>query len=254
MEFVVAIPSYQRPEQLRDQTLAFLTREQISEDRITIFVASEEEKLKYTAVLGNTYSIVVGVLGLSEQLNFIFQYYPEGTRILRLDDDIRDFKWLVRQPLLELIESMFEIADREGIHLWGIYPASNVGWLKDRVAIGKVFCVGPVSGYINDRRFTYPPNASNQEDVRHSIARYLLDGKTMRYEGCFPVTKWRAKGGLSDYRKEHEEEDINSALAQFPTELKIRIKGGRREAHFRTKIEKTIQIDWSTTEPYEPYF
>lgn len=244
-DYVIAIPSYDRPVEVTLKTVRFLWLEQIPAERVTIFVASEAEKVRYEAAQEEgSYNpkIVVGVLGLSEQLNFIFQYYPEGTRILRLDDDVKDLVWLEKKPLETLVQGMWKVCEDEGIKLWSIYPASNKKWLKERVAIGKVFCVGPFSGYVNDRKFVYPPDSSTAEDVRHSISRFITDGKTARYEGCFLVTRWRAKGGLTEYRKEKERSDVLSAIQQFPNHLKIRVKQGREEPHFRTKIEKSIPL------------
>ena len=82
MDFVIAIPSYQRPKKLRDQTLAFLTKEEFLPDQIWIFVASQEEKNSYQEVLtpGTFREIIVGVHGLSQQRNFITKFFLHFTK------------------------------------------------------------------------------------------------------------------------------------------------------------------------------
>ena len=47
MDLEIAIPSYQRPELCKNLTLTFLKLNQYPADLITVFVASEEEKLAY---------------------------------------------------------------------------------------------------------------------------------------------------------------------------------------------------------------
>ena len=40
-------------------------------------------------------NIIIGVLGLKNQRNFISEYYPEGKHIVEMDDDIREIMQLV---------------------------------------------------------------------------------------------------------------------------------------------------------------
>ena len=88
--YIIAIPSYNRPELIQVKTLALLHRHEIPASKITIFVANHEQhdlyKSKVPAWLyGN---IVVGVLGLRNQWNFIMDYYPEGAHVVQMDDDL----------------------------------------------------------------------------------------------------------------------------------------------------------------------
>ena len=85
MEFVIAIPTYMR---YAVKTLVYLERESVPLELITLFVADEIERDKY-AVAYPAYRIVVGVIGIGPQRNFITAYYPEGTYIVSMDDDIR---------------------------------------------------------------------------------------------------------------------------------------------------------------------
>ena len=43
-EYEIAIPSYKRPETLRDKTLTILKAYRIPADRITVFVANKEQE------------------------------------------------------------------------------------------------------------------------------------------------------------------------------------------------------------------
>ena len=71
MDYIIAIPSYKRPETIKTKTLSLLNAHNIPKDKITIFVANEDEYNEYQESLNNEYKIVVGVPTIGEQRNFI---------------------------------------------------------------------------------------------------------------------------------------------------------------------------------------
>lgn len=225
MNFVVAIPSYLRQEKLKAQTLHFLASESIPPDSIYIFVASEEQKALYLQTLDpSTYgTLVVGVPTLSRQKNFIYSYFPEGQQILFIDDDIKGLKWIHPRPLLSFVQQMFQIAQEENVALWSIQPATTVLYCKERISIGKMFCVGCFCGVINKKDCTMP-DISACEDKWLSLFRWKTDGATMRYDGCCPNTIYFAKGGLTDYRKTRQHLDTQEVVAAFPEDCILTTK------------------------------
>lgn len=117
--YVVAIPSYRRPELIARATLWTLYRGNIPSSRITVFLASLDERRLYTNILQNPINsegqlmailpkhiqpdhisryakwllgvtLVIGKKGLANQRNFITQWYPTGQHILNMDDDVRN--------------------------------------------------------------------------------------------------------------------------------------------------------------------
>ena len=88
MDYKIAIPSYKRPETIKNKTLKLLNSYNIEKNKITIFVANEKEEKIYTESLGTEYKIVVGVPTIGKQRNFIEKYYKEGTKLMMFDDDI----------------------------------------------------------------------------------------------------------------------------------------------------------------------
>lgn len=226
MTFEIAIPSYQRAKKLRDKTLSWLHDEHMPSDRITVFVASEDEKKEYEKVLvGGTYGrLIVGVPGLPQQLTFIRQYYQQGTRILRIDDDVRSVKLLTPRPFAGIADQLFEMCIQEGATLWSIYPVNNLYFCKERVLIGKVYCCGCLNGFINDPSLVVADVAS-VEDKWLSLTCWLQDGKTLRYEGACPDTTYLASGGLAEYRKTKPTSiDAQKCYELFPTHCELRVK------------------------------
>ena len=89
--YIVAIPSYKRYDEITKKTLPTLKKGNVNKYKIYVFVANKtEEKLYKKKMDPNTYGkIIVGKKGLVQQRKFISQYFPENTMIVSLDDDIQ---------------------------------------------------------------------------------------------------------------------------------------------------------------------
>lgn len=245
MDFEIAIPSYRRADILRKKTLAYLSEQHFPADKITIFVSSDDEKKTYEdeLVLGSYARIVVAIPGLANKLNFIRQYYPEGTAVLRVDDDIRRIKMLQPRPLFPLVQELFEVSKREGCSLWGIYPVNNLFFCKERVLVGKVYVIGCFHGFFNDKSVVFPPEISSQEDKWLSLTHYKKEGKCLRYEGICPDTTYFAHNGLEEWRKAHHEESVKKMLELFPTEcVRKERKDGYADCVWRTVKTKEFSL------------
>ena len=81
--FYVAIPSYQRPEDLRLKTLALLEQQGVPKQHVYIFVANAAEHQLYQEAVGKDWgNIVIGELGLWRQRNFITSWFKEAWELL----------------------------------------------------------------------------------------------------------------------------------------------------------------------------
>jgi len=200
MEYVIAIPTYQRP---MLKTMAYLTRECVPPELITIFVANSDEYDIYYAKWGSTYRIIIGVLGIGPQRNFITSFYPHGTYIVSIDDDVRDLFHMQGVPFLVWIQECLSYMVASGIGLLGLNPTSNVYWRELSKAptfqCGRYLCVGVFHIYKTDVRI--PPLEFNFiEDYERSILYLHLDGAVGRYNGVvLKHTSW-AVGGLKTAR------------------------------------------------------
>ena len=70
MKYEIAIPSYKRPETIKQKTLKLLEKYSIDKNKITIFVANKKEYKDYFESLGMDYKIVIGVHTIGMQRNF----------------------------------------------------------------------------------------------------------------------------------------------------------------------------------------
>lgn len=244
MDFVIAIPSYNRALKLRQQTLQYLQDEGVPPAMITVFVASEAEKTVYeqTLVPGSYGSLVVGVLGLHNQRNFITNYYAENVWILQMDDDIKKLKFLNQRPMIALCHQMFQITEDEGASLWSIYPVNNLFFCKERVVVGKLFCVGCFSGIIN-KKDVILPSVSCVDDKWRSLYFYSKDGATVRYDGACPDTVYNAKGGLFEHRALFRTQEVREVVADFPDLCKLKSrKNGVAEIVWKPQVSKILSL------------
>ena len=173
-KYVVAIPSYRRPETLRDRTMKVLRNYNIDPKRIDIFVADKEQKKIYENILSsNSYNnIIIGQPGIKNIRNFMPRYYPEGQHIFYMDDDIygvyeaqnkvdisnRKHNKLVKlRSLKDLINKGFKMSEETGLTNWGVYPVFNPFFMKpttnkvnDYVGTKLGYIIGFMTGVINN--------------------------------------------------------------------------------------------------------
>lgn len=217
MNFEVAILSYQRAEKLKASTLRNLIAHSVDLDRVAIFVNNEEEKTNYERDISGVKIVACNTSTLCETKSFVNQYYPVGTHIVSLDDDIQEIRFLNNdKTLIATLNRMFELLHEENATLFGVYPCytSNNFYMKERVAVGFQFIIGMMFGYIN-KGTVYPEVCP--EDKWLSCELYKQDGKTLRYEGLVIKSRHFAPGGLTDYRKKNDMIDKHRKLENcFP--------------------------------------
>lgn len=246
-KFKIAIPSYQRVNELQNKTLSTLERGGCDMKDITIFVANQEEYDNYRDKIKNI-KIEIGELGITNQRNFIKMHYKrKGTCVLVIDDDIERFERVNKETskfeeitdLKKLFEYCFLTAKNNAVNLWGVYPAHNSLWmsrLKEEFKYGWTFCIGCCYGIIIEDDMTpYLMNeeAESKEDYEQSVLHCLYAGNVLRFNNITVKTKFYADGGLGSDKKERadkNEKAANYLISQYPEYFKKKIrKDGRTE-------------------------
>lgn len=242
MKFQVVVPSYQRAEICRDQTLATLERLKVDKDKIHIFVANEEQEELYRSVIGD-YNIIVGVRGISSQRKFYHSWFPANERLISIDDDMAELLELENNQLIptryqlgEIAEIGFGQAELEAARLWGINPTMNHFFLKNHISVGlRYICANFMGSYAGDWIFTDPKRRmTNTGEDHHSTLRgFVRYGAVVRLEFLCPKTKYFAKGGIDacvtedgQTRAQRHAEELNWVQSQFPDISSIQIKAG----------------------------
>ena len=207
IDYVVAIPTYKRYDEITTKTLPTLKRGKVDKKRIYVFVANKsEEKLYREKMDPDTYhKIVVGKKGLVPQRRYISQYFPENTKIVSMDDDVQNMIVLKRDKSLKKISNLDALFKRafktlvdKDLYLWGVYPVKNNMFMSHKTTTDLRFIIGVVHGYINRHsKDLYPSMRSvSKEDIEQSILFYLKDGGVVRFNNITFTTKFNAPGGL----------------------------------------------------------
>lgn len=249
----IAIPSYKRADELKIKTLATLERAGITKG-INIFVANEEERILYREKIKKI-NIVVGVLGITNQRNFIKKYYNnKNDCILVLDDDIERFetiddnkKFVEITDLKALFTNCFITAKNNDVNLWGIYGAHNSMFMannKTEFNLGLSFLIGCCYGYIVEEDMT-PYLMDNdvicKQDYEQSLLHYFEKGNVLRFNKITIKTKFYAKGGLGEKqtRLEANKNDANLLCEKYPLYFNRKIrKCGTHEIMFKRNYAK----------------
>jgi hypothetical protein len=214
MDWVIAIPSYKRPDILRKKTLQTLQDGGIDMSRVTVFLANHEEAVAYGTLPVAT---VVGVPGLAAQRQFIQSHYPIGQLILFMDDDISSIKQKNGDRLLPVVDlktlfnRAFELMGSANI--WGVYPAANARFMQDTVTFTCKYIIGALYGIRNTwdeaRQLQY---GDNQEDKERTLRYFELDGQVVRINYVTILTSYYSKGGMESPTRKADTEHWTSVI------------------------------------------
>lgn len=243
MDWIVVVPSYNRPTEIKHKTLALLEFHKIPKSIIHIFVANEEQRVAYRESIGDQYPIIVGEKGLPQIRNFIFNSFPKGTRIVSFDDDVKSFVKLVDgklQPFLELeliqfIDTAFTECERTGAKLWGDYPVPNPFFMKSSTTTNLKFIIGSFWGCINPgNEIQITIGHGEKEDYMRTIQFWKRDGIILRFNYLSHRTDtYGGTGGLQSdghaARLARETETVNKLIEMYPDLL---YRNTRRKSPF----------------------
>jgi len=238
INYIIAIPSFKRPEIIQTHTLAVLKRHNINPKCITIFVANQEEYDIYKESVPSYlyHNIIIGVIGLKNQRNFISSYYPEGKNIVEMDDDIKNIMQLFInsktssktsskttskkeyknsvKPIEDLdafIINAFNMCIEKNIYLWGVYPLVNPYFMSTKITTDLRFIVGPMWGMINRHRNDLKLTVDEKENSERTLQFWVADGAVLRFNNIGIETKYyKNKGGMQSEGKNRKIEALKS--------------------------------------------
>lgn len=199
---VFAIPSYQRPIKVKEATIPTLENLGVDKENIYVFVANEQEESLYRDSLGKEYNIVVGVLGIGPQRIFINDWFPEGTRIVSIDDDITKLVYKVDKKtdqfqgdLVGLVEELFNLCDSRGAKCWSITTTLNGFFMTNEIVVGLRQSLGGLFG-----EYSKLPEVQSDlphcEDWEKFIKHYQVYGSMLRVNDLGAVQKYQDSGGV----------------------------------------------------------
>ena len=250
-EYKIAIPSYRRADTLREKTLALLQRYKIPMGKIYIFVASEAEKIEYLRAIpgqGLHYckDIIVAKPGMMAVRNFIQSWFPEGQRVVNIDDDIEALKVRVNdydceelEDLDGLIQKGFSACEAVKASLWGVYPIVNPKFMYSRPTQDLRYIIGAFWGVINTHDKDTYVTMDDKEDFERTIKFYIRDGRVVRLNHVgIKSAYYTEPGGMQETRTEKRVRQSGMELLQkYPMFCEY---NKARKKHFEIRlVDKT---------------
>lgn len=235
-DWVVVVPSYNRVEIFKKKTLAVLKEYNIPAEKIYVFVANEEQEKLYKEGIDkkDVGHIVVGIKGLPEVRNFIFDYFPKGKALVSFDDDVRGFIELDEKSkggkrklkdLAGMFDKGFAECKKIGANFWGVYPVPNPFFMKEAASEDFKFIIGSFWGCFNpkdDVKITI--GNGEKEDFQRTIQFWKRDQAIVRLNNVAVQTStYTTPGGLQEdgKRLEREKKTVKAMLDKWPEYLRL---------------------------------
>lgn len=250
MEYQIAVPSYKRERILIKKTLAVLRRHSIPSDIVTIFVADEEEKDAYLAVLPEEYKerVVTAVPGVGAVRRFIQTYYEEGVHVISMDDDLTEvYEGVNRKEKIPVpdLNGFFLFAFKECLkekaNLWGVYPVNNPYFMRRSITTDLRYIPGALYGCVSTHDPLVRVALDDKEDFERSLKFYLRDGRVVRFNYISMGTiGYEGGGGMQVERTEERVSRSAAYLARaYPGLCKLKISNkGHVEVVLRDQTRK----------------
>lgn len=240
----VVIPSYQRPNRLVNQTMVTLYDKGVDLKLVDIFLHDNDPFLEeYDAVQAQTGAnlIITPARGIGEQRQAIVNHYPEGTRLVGMDDDIEEVicttgpRWADVLPVADLhtrFEYMFDLCELEDLYVWGTAPVNNPFFMKPwgtYPSQGLKLCMFTLFGWVN--RPGHPAHTQTvqyKDEQEFSLRAWWYDGAVLRADDMAVKTVFYADGGCTAAGRNWQqvEDSTVSLMQQWPDLITRNTKKG----------------------------
>ena len=203
MNYRIAIPTYCRPEDIKNKTLSLLEKHNISFNIIDIFVENQEQYNLYADVIDEIKIIITDTQGIGAKRNFIRRYYRNFMKhkyVLMIDDDVEDICDVDGQlnDLNHFIKCGFRACEDRGLNLWGISNHGNTYFMKSGVSTNLKIIAGAWQGIIIDnKKEILQTYFDHFEDIDFTLKHFHRDGGVLRYNGIYLKTKYLCDGGIN---------------------------------------------------------
>ena len=236
-----AITSFRRPECI---TINALLELGVPKSNITIFLQNQEDYLAYSETWSDINKVLIESSGLNTNRNNALKSYPDGSRIIILDDDVLSFTRLAvinsekcssrkitdGAVFNEILESTFCECERVGCFMFGVSPTSNAMFAKSRLlrdgeySINRLFQGGLIGHVKND--VYYDETYSLMTDYELQLRYYSMGQITLRRNDLSANKKPNGNyfGGLYDtYRiPDKRKNDMERLARQYRDFIEIK--------------------------------
>ena len=232
--FRIVIVTHDRVEICKLKTLGMLRDNHVPSELITLLVHNNDQKQMYEdgipKDLYNDIMVSNNDQGVYAQMNFITDYYDEGTKIIKIDDDVSwiyevadNYNLVKSSNLLNIIDDGYRLCDQHNAKLFGLYPCANPYFVcKQKVYSADLrFVVGAFMGIIIDKKNKIPLEVKIKGDYAYGIQAYINHGAVVRLNRvCF---KYHINANKGD-RTTVMVNDANLLVKNYPAYVKHNLR------------------------------
>jgi hypothetical protein len=225
-EYVIAIPTFNRFEEVVSKTLNTLKEGNINKNNIFLFVANKPQYELYKKNVPNHLynEIIIGKKGITNQRIFIAKYFKEGQYVISMDDDVEELDILKGDKLVKLknlnkfFMDAYKLMKKMNLYIWGIYPVRNPFFMYNETTFDLRFIIGVTFGFITRHQGNLKMSikAETKEDYEQTILYYLQDGGVIRFNKVTAKTKYNSPGGLGTDRFERNKNAAEYLTEKYP--------------------------------------
>lgn len=256
-DYVLVIPSYNRPQQLAEKTMRLILEQRVPLNLVFVFVADFEEHARYVRVLTplglEEEHIIVGVRGIMAQrgfiVNWIIDRYGALKHVVSCDDDLEGLFYktptgfdkrggeLGKLKEVEVggfeawIAHAAEAMAKTSSYIWSLNTSNNSYYMRSNViGTSNGMCNGYLYGFLaRQDKDLQPIFMTATEDRERSVRYFAKDGIMLRYKMYAAKTKcFKNVGGIQD--------DYSGSLDEKNVARKIDERSGHEKiaAHFQS--------------------
>lgn len=245
----VGIPSRGRHDTISEKTLRMLAECNVSPDNVRVFVPCDE-LADYDRYVdrGLCAEVLPGGMTQSENRNAVMRYFPEGTPVVQMDDDVSALVRRVNDKTSEPIRDLaqfFSFAFRSTAAvggLWGVYPVLNPMFMQDTVTSDLRFCIGQCFGVINSHADHNMTVLNAKNDYERTLRWWDHDGAVTRFNYVAAKSSMYGRGGLQSAgidRRQLNRDAVRFLRRQWPQYVTVKqnkSQGGLEVALKRPKV------------------
>ena len=222
----ICIPTHNRPDILKQTTYKLLERDYKDFSSIHCFINDEKQKQQYIDAGINLNFIETKTKGIGACRTFIRNYFPTGTKIIMLDDDLMDIKqkgWVDTEQeqtksmnLPVLFDYMFSIMKKEDVKFSGCNPCPNEYFMRKGYSQNLRYTGGHlIAEIIRDKNERINVEYNHFEDYVANIEYFIKDKKLIRFNDIYVKTKYfNPVGGIAEtYGSLNNRKDITESVA-----------------------------------------
>lgn len=250
-DLIYVVKSHQRVQRFFDKTYSkIILKYQFQLNKVFVFVSIDEDVIAYKQKYPQI-NIVQAPKGVAAVDNFITNYFPEGQKMIYMNDDVSAILELSDNKLVEIsgeklraiISAMFSKMLANNITYGGFYPVANNLFMQGKkMNYDLCLIMDPFSLVINNKKINI--TVSDKSDFEKSIQHFISQGALIRYNHiALKVEYYGKRGGFQGRNADTEMQTAKIMQAKYPKYVSgISVKKGGKTSLRLKKIAPTKKI------------